>query len=928
MTRLFFSLRCDDYCNGYKSSLPHVISLHRPLQSDLLGKIRLSEDGTAVVCDDFIFYVSDAYFASVGSWSDVDSMSTPKLVVDTAIDPLLGDVCSKYSDVVKLRRPVILSDTVQGSIELVCNDAQGLHRVFSFIGDALRIGTGSFGGLSTCVSGEAKNLCYSIASACNDFLRSYFFCFVQRASSAMSLKPGGGYGDEWAVDSEFFIRSAHGRVLLYDEVTAGMLSLLDRYAGVIPFMKEGGNKMLVSAALRAMKSLKNGVKDAIVNDSVAINYSLENACVASIMGNCVSDNAISAQSIKLVEGLLTIEEGFPRLFEEGLEMMAIVVGFSGNRPSLLSCNALRLLSSTRCDFSDLCEKYKSIADKLSFFVFLPSVHIKYLGQVLRDVYKGGEVSGSSVSFAELEKEWGQTFVKMLMRYKKYSQMGVLKSFLGLGDIHSSGSLLRSVGYGEPKGLFARFCLQELLLSFTAVSFENDASLKSVSISLGGHVVINHRISSIYACDYGGIKVPILESEGAIVGYSSGSHPSSLYDIADKVIDNRSVSSLLSSRKKSTVMLAVVCAFSISSAATCAMIGVISRYGSAMSAETRVFCLLLVSVFTTVAFFAAVAFFVLSKHGRFKEKAELYLCFRMKEGTEWFVAACSAATPLVSFCGNELCINGHSVPEDQYEVMLLENGCELPDGKCILLGISSAHEEGIQLLKSMSQVARGFSVSKNLFFSERSSNTGFDFCSVRYTCELSTRESFLHLATVLGGAGRMELLIAYLDAYVAAAFDECSGSIKAEFFGSRKWQLMFQDQARWRILDMIANCSAQSIVGNREKFLESAMTAMKTCEIRKVGFFKLGQSGFPFDRDNYTEFMRFVPGFDSGGKKFTEDILFNWAGVSFVCDRKCYAPGENIEGVYERDGCGEEENSSSLWDVLCGSCREVGHTTRL
>ena len=921
MTRLFFNLRCDDYCNGYRSSLPHVISLHRPLQCDLLGKIRLSENGTAVVCDDFVFYVSDAYFASVGSWSNAGSVSTPKLVLDTAIDPLLGDICSKYSDVVKLRRPVVLSDTVQGSIELVCNDAQGLHQVFSFIGDALQVGAESFEGLSKgCISDGAKSLCYGVARACNDFLKSYFFCYVQRATNAMYLKPGGGYGDEWAVDSEFFVRSAHGRVLLYDEVTAGVLSFLDKYAGVIPFMKEGGNKMLVSAALRAVKSLGSGVREAIVDDSVAINYSLENACVASILGNCVSDEAISTQSIKLVEGLLTIEEGFPRLFEEGLEMMAIVVGFSGDRPSLLSTNALRLLGSRRGDFSVLCDKYKRIAGKLSVFDFLSDACTRYLGKVLRDVNKGGEVAGSSISLVRLEEEWGQTFLKMLTRYKKYSQMGVLRSFLGLGGAHLSGGLFGDVGYKESRGQFARFCLQELLLSFTAVSFENDASLKSVNIDLGNHVIINHKISSIYACDYGDAKVPMFAGEGAVVGYSD-SHPACLHGAADKAMDNDRVSSLLSSRKKSTVMLAVVCAFSISSAAACAMVGVLSRYGSRMSAGTRVFCLLLVAVFTSVAFYAAVALFVLTKHGGIKEKAELYLCFRMKEGTEWFVNALSAATPHVSFCGKDLCINGHRVPQDQYDVMLLENGCELPDGKCILLGISTVLEEGVQLLKSMSQVARGFSVSDNLFFSEKSSNTGFVFCYVRYTCEMTTRESFLHLATVLGGAGRMELLIAYLDAYVAEALDE-SGEIKDGFFDSKKWQLMCQDQARWRVLDMIANCCVQSVVGKREKFLECAMTAMKTCKIRKVGFSESGRLGFPFDRDNYTEFMKFVPGFDPSGKKFTEDILFDWAGVSFVCDRKCYAPGENIEGVYER-----EESSASLWDVLCGSCDGVGRATR-
>ena len=928
MTRLFFNLRCDDYCNGYRSSLPHVLSLHRPLQRDLLGKTRLSEDGTVILCGDFVFYVCEAYFASVGSWSDTDKVSTPKLVLDTDIDPLLGNICSKYSDVVKLRSASILGDAVRGSIELMCNDAQGLRGVFAFIGEMLRLGVGKFDGASVGVPSSTRDLCYGVAHACNDFLKAYFFCYVQRAASSMYLK--GGYGGEWAIDTEFFIRSAQGRVLLYDEVTSGVLSLLYEYARVIPFMKEEGNKALVHAALNSINSLGDGLKNDIADDQVAIDYSLENACVASVMGSCVSDIAISDHSTKLVKGLLFIEEGFPRAFNEALEIIAMVVAFSPStdQSPLLSQEALRLLS-VRSSFQDICDKHRRIADKLTFPVFASGSHISFLYKVLSDVYRGAvssEDTGSAACYNTLEEEVGRVFVDVLLKYKKYSQMGVLRSFLGMEGSLSAGRFAH-VSYAAPKKLFARFCLRELLLRFTAVSFEQNASMKSVNVNLGSHVVIDHKISRIYACDYGNIRIPALATEEAVVPYGDSRSTSSSDMVAHQMIDGLASFGSGNGKKGASTWIPVG-VFVVSCIAAMLMGGVVLHYGAAMSAKTRVSCLLLVSAFITVALAAIAAFcFILAQRDKSSRCAELHLCFKTKEGAEWFDTACSSANPLVSFYGNKLHINGNCVSEDQYDISLIEGGSELPDGKCMLLGIASVRDEGMQLLRSIAQTGGGFSVSKNLFFSEKDSDTGYNFCSVRYTSELSSREDYLRLATVLARAGRTELLIAYLDAYVAVAFDEGSDSIKKEFLSSKKWQLLCQDQARWCVLDVVMNSCGEAFVGNRERFVECAVAAMKESRARKVGFLEFKWSGFPFDRENYSEFMRFVPGFDSDNSKFTESILFNWAGVSFARDRRCYVPEKAMEGESREHAMKAEVDSVSFWDVLC-SAPMAGYTTDL
>ncbi|MDD9361992.1 MAG: hypothetical protein PV344_03605, partial [Anaplasma sp.] len=125
---MFFSLRSDDSNRGDHASLPEIFSLHPALQRNLLSETHLSENGLLRLCSDFTFRVSDAFFVEPGNWGDFVAES-PYMVLDVNVDPLLANLCARYSDVVRFYDVSIWNGSVRGKIRLSCNDACGLKRV-------------------------------------------------------------------------------------------------------------------------------------------------------------------------------------------------------------------------------------------------------------------------------------------------------------------------------------------------------------------------------------------------------------------------------------------------------------------------------------------------------------------------------------------------------------------------------------------------------------------------------------------------------------------------------------------------------------------------------------------------------------------------------------------------------------------------------
>ncbi|MDB1135594.1 hypothetical protein, partial [Candidatus Anaplasma sp. TIGMIC] len=324
MTKLCLNLCCDDDSEEHKQSLPQVLSLHPRLKSDVAGSILLKEDGHLRLCDDLVFRVSDANFVVPGVGLDPDGqIGKPRLILDTDVDPVLGRLFSKYSDVVKLHKISIQGGNLRCSVKLVFSEAGSLARVLCFVRDVLKRGACDVGN-QRGVPRKASGLVQDLLDACYDFFCSYITFYAFRVVDAVRLVTN-DKDHQWDVDAKFFIRSIDGRSLLYDEASARVLTFLHEHRAVVRSMESRSNERFVAAVLKSIAALANDVRNHVLSDRSVAEHSHRNVVAAYSAGrvglaesviNCIKRGEIASSSA---------------LVKEAVEILAIFQGFTGSR---------------------------------------------------------------------------------------------------------------------------------------------------------------------------------------------------------------------------------------------------------------------------------------------------------------------------------------------------------------------------------------------------------------------------------------------------------------------------------------------------------------------------------------------------------------------------------------------------------------------
>ncbi|WP_045880679.1 hypothetical protein [Anaplasma phagocytophilum] len=897
MAKLFFSLRSDDSNRGDQTALPEILSLHPTLQRNLLSETHLSEDGLLRLCSDFTFRVSDAFFVEPGNWGDFVAES-PYVVVDANVDPLLANLCARYSDVVKFYDMSIWNGSVRGKIRLSCNDAASLGRVMCFIKDVLSCGGLGFGRISSRAPafGRARSLSHAIANACDDFVGSYLLFYIHRIVSAGCLGQG-VHGEKLRVSSEFFVRFMDGSALLHDEMATGFLSALHSSIAIFPCMKERGFRSFFSALFHAIKRLDNTVKQGVLKDDAAAVRAFSNARVASLVGGCDSDASAEELLEHIFRDMRCVENGLSSVATEARETLAIIRCFSG---ALLPGDLMDLLEGDE-DFRRYCQKYSKIAKKLrSPFRVMSRKDVP----INRVIVPGGypllcDLENKTDTFLRKEKRLGPVFMGLLEKYERFhlvSAMGGAESVRGV-----RATLMRWKSPVTAMKRFARFCIRDFLMIYGSAALVPGGSM---NVDLGASMEINSRVHSVRVLGYGARLLPTahcLDSDTDV-------GPDDLSDAGDREGDESGLAEYSPMRRR-MLKYVLVAVFFISILMLCAATVLLIMYGM-----DDLMMAIVGSIMVTIS--ALLIPYVLHLlcsiwEVELQQKVELYLCLKINDSGLFEAAGNAFGEDSISFRDNQLYINNSVVPAEKYEVTLVESRDRVPQGNCILLGLKASQED-MQMFKAISSAMNALPI-QGLSVTEGGSGFGFSGLLLRYDVKLNTRSSYLHVAEILGKAGHPELLLAYLDSYVASAFSGggSTAALSKRFLYSKKFMLLSQDQDRWGILDTIENACDKFLVGDRRRFLDGVKNALKDDKRLFIEPMVSMGPGFPFDRPGYRDIAMFVSGWDPDGKCYSVEAVVHSTGISFVRD------GQGVEFVDDASQFIQEAVQCNVSDVRIG-----------
>ncbi|CEG20539.1 hypothetical protein [Anaplasma phagocytophilum] len=902
MAKLFFSLRSDDSNRGDRTALPEILSLHPTLQRNLLSETHLSEDGLLRLCSDFTFRVSNAFFVEPGNWGDFVAES-PYVVVDANVDPLLANLCARYSDVVRFYDMSIWDGNVRGKIRLSCNDAGSLKRVMCFIKDVLSCGGLGFGRISSRAPafGRARSLSHAIANACDGFVRSYLLFYMHRIISAGCLEQG-MHGEKLRVSADFFMRFMDGSALLHDESAAGFLSALYSCIAIIPCMREKGFRASFSAIFHAIRRLDNTVKQDVLKDDVAAVRAFSNARVASLVGGCDSDASAEELLERVFHDMGCVENGLATVAAEAKEILAIIRCFSGTP---LPGDLMDLLEGDE-DFRRYCQKYSKIAKKLRspFRVMSKDAPIN------RVVAPGGypllcDIENKTDAFLRRERRLGPVFMALLEKYERFhliSDMGGAESLRGV-----RATLMKWRSPVTAMRRFARFCLRDFLMIYGSAALVQGGSM---NVDLGSGMEINSRVHSVRVLGYGARLLPAarcLDSDTDV--------GDDLSDAGDREGDELGLAGYSPARQR-MLKYVLVAVFFISILMLCAATVLLIMCGmeDAMMATVGVVMLTVAALLIPYVLHLLCSIW----EAELQQKAELYLCLKIKDNDLFEIAGNALGEDAISFRDNQLYINNSVVPAEKYEVTLVESRDRVPQGNCILLGLKASQED-MQMFKAISSTMNALPIH-GLSIAEGASGCGMSGSLLRYDVKLNTRSSFLHAAEILGRAGHAELLLAYVDSYVAAALlgDGSSAGLSKKFLYSRKFMLLSQDQDRWGILDIIEQTCSKFLVGDRRRFLDCVREALKEDKRLFIDpLVSMMGPGFPFDRSGYQDIAMFVSGWDPDGNCFSVEGVVHFTGISFVRD------GNGVEFVDDASQFIQEAVECNVSDVRVGGAAADG-----
>ncbi|MFV9923744.1 MAG: hypothetical protein AB8U34_02255 [Anaplasma ovis] len=186
---------------------------------------------------------------------------------------------------------------------------------------------------------------------------------------------------------------------------------------------------------------------------------------------------------------------------------------------------------------------------------------------------------------------------------------------------------------------------------------------------------------------------------------------------------------------------------------------------------------------------------------------------------------------------KLCMEGRPLPRDKYVAHVLGSEDEVPHGMCILFGMRATRDDGdLELIRTVSsRTAWPEGSTTSISFTE-CPYMGMDDCNVRCSAsgQWSSRAGHIVLMKTLARAGRVNLLLSYLDAYVdLMCSDDGRNAIDPKFRTSKQWKLLCRDHAEHGVITAIYECCGMYIDERRRACLEYVTALLQVHDVSKI-----------------------------------------------------------------------------------------------
>ena len=216
---------------------------------------------------------------------------------------------------------------------------------------------------------------------------------------------------------------------------------------------------------------------------------------------------------------------------------------------------------------------------------------------------------------------------------------------------------------------------------------------------------------------------------------------------------------------------------------------------------------------------------------------LTLCVSVRDRDLFNDACKQESISEFGIAGGKLCMNGRPVPIDKYVAHVLGAEDEVPHGMCILFGMSAMRNDGdLELIRAASsRTAWPEGSTTSISFTE-CPYMGVDRCNVRCSASgrWSSRAGHIVLMKTLARAGRVNLLLSYLDAYVDLM---CSGNgrdaIDPKFRTSKQLKFLCRDHAEHGVITAIYEYCGMYIDERRRACLEYLTTLLQVHDVSKT-----------------------------------------------------------------------------------------------
>ncbi|ACZ49212.1 hypothetical protein ACIS_00626 [Anaplasma centrale str. Israel] len=787
MSELFLSFCSSPSETNRCEKLRNVLVANPGLQRNLLAVISLTENGVLKIGQGHEFSGCRVRFAPPDD--STQSAEEVFFVLDTDLDSELSTSLARLApDSVRLAGASIEEARLRAGVSVIVSNSESVRSLFSFIVHIIDSGmvlshgdNGEELGVSCPnvkrrITGLMRSLFGGSKHAANErnVLTSVFECYLDYyLERAIGYIAAGGYdsnGDSaWELDPSFLHATLNGRALLHDEITTGILSRLQLGQAFIA--------PTWSSQARHRAMLLSAVLRAInelpqnVKDEVKRDSSTRQRSSINFLCAC------------------------------GIAIYTSGHYVSARNAGIRIRNLLQAMLSSSKDHV----RYDEAAGMLAISR-TQSPGKKYNKELIQELMDDARFARVYQVHDTNLVEGQDLLLRLKSRYKTFCDL-----------IHSCG--------GEPPS-FSHFC--------TCSFFE---SLLPALERCGGFQItlplhIDSCISGVRTLHGGtafGQYIPAISDldEDAGVGLS--------YRDQDAGVDRASKFDDVRVRK---VFVRAAAVFVVAAAILCIMAAL--YFSGVISAHVMA----VVGVTTAVIFVLAMVGLALSyargKYGvdvaSYRGTPTLTLCVSVRD-RGLFKSACEQES--ISRFGiteGKLCMEGRPVPTDKYVAHVLGADDEVPHGTCILFGINAVQDSGdLELIRIVSNKSAWPEGSTTDVSFTECPYMGVDTCNVRCSAsgKWSSRAGHIILMKALARAGRVGLLLSYLDAYVDfMCSDRGRGTIDPKFRTSKQWKLLCRDHAEHDIITAIYKYCGMYLDQKRKACLEYITALLQVHDVRR------------------------------------------------------------------------------------------------